>query len=437
MPEAKATRDPQERLFLVYVNPDESEDEVVEQELEGLVEAAGGVVAGMTRQRLSRPHKRSYIGSGKVEEVKLYALEAEADTVVVDTELSGIQLRNLEEAWGVRVLDRTSLILDIFAGRAKTREGQLQVELAQLTYRLPRLMSIYTKFERQRGGIGMRGPGETQLESDRRMINARIAKLKLEIDNVKQHRQLNRATRQSHPIPTLSLVGYTSAGKSTLMNRLCQTTLLADAMPFATLDPTTRRVDGEEFSFFLTDTVGFIRNLPTQLVAAFRATLEETLVTDLLIHVVDVSHPDWEGQRDAVIQTIEGIGGNISHHNVASNSTKGSAFIPMLTVFNKIDALPDQSMARRLVAEWPNSVAISALTGEGVEELQAVAHKILNSRTAIVSALIPYEKSSLVESCHKFGKVHKEEYREDGILIEAEVVPEWAARLAAYAIRPV
>jgi len=241
MPEAKPTQAPQERLFLVFVNSDEGEDPYVELELEGLVEAAGGVVVGMTRQRLAKPHKRGYVGSGKVDEIKLYAEEVGADTVAVDAELSGIQLRNLEEAWGMRVVDRTTLILDIFASRAYTREGQLQVELAQLTYRLPRLMSIYTKFERQRGGIGMRGPGETQLESDRRMINARISRLKEEIEGVKQHRQLQRASRHDHPVPTVSLVGYTSAGKSTLMNRLCHTDLLADAMPFATLDPTTRR----------------------------------------------------------------------------------------------------------------------------------------------------------------------------------------------------
>lgn len=420
MVQAKPTQAPQEKLFLVFVNSDEVEDPHVELELEGLVEAAGGVVAGSARQRLDKPHKKGYIGKGKVEEVKLYALESGADTVVIDAELSGIQLRNLEEEFGLRVVDRTTLILDIFARRARTREGQLQVELAQLTYRLPRLMSVYTKFERQRGGIGMRGPGETQLESDRRMINARIARLKEEIEGVKQHRKLQRASRESHPIPTMSIVGYTSAGKSTLMNRLCATDLLADAMPFATLDPTTRRVEApDQFSFFLTDTVGFIRNLPTQLVAAFRATLEEVLVADLLLHIVDLSHPDWEGQRDAVMETIERIGGED---------------VPMLTVFNKIDACEDQTMARKLVAEWPDSVAISALTGEGIPDLLAAAKKMLSGRTGLIKALIPYDKSALVEACHKYGRVLHEDYRADGIYVEAEVVPEWQAKLAPFEV---
>lgn len=420
MPELKSTQAPQEQVFLVFVNSDEADDEHVELELEGLVEAAGGTVVGSTRQRLDRPHKSGYIGSGKVQEVLAYAVESQADTVVVDAELSGIQIRNLEEILGRRVIDRTTLILDIFARRAHTREGMLQVELAQLTYRLPRLMSVYTKFERQRGGIGMRGPGETQLESDRRMINARIAKLKDEIEGVKQHRKLQRAQRRAHPVPTLALVGYTSAGKSTLMNRLSGANLLADAMPFATLDPTTRRVEAsDQFQFFLTDTVGFIRNLPTQLVAAFRATLEEVVEADLLLHIIDVSHPDWEGQRDAVLETVESIGGEN---------------VPMLTVFNKVDALEDPTEARRLVAEWPDSVAVSALTGKGIEDLITMARKMLKDRTGLIHALLPYDQSGLVEAVHKYGRVLKEEYREDGIYLEAEVVPEYSAKLAQYRV---
>ncbi len=420
MPEAQPTQPPQERLFLVFVNTDEADDKSLEDELEGLVEAAGGEVAGSTRQRLSKPTKATYIGSGKVEELKVYASETASDTVVVDAELTGIQIRNLEEALGRRVVDRTSLILDIFAGRAKTREGRLQVELAQYTYRLPRLMSVYTKFERQRGGIGMRGPGETKLESDRRMVNARIAKLREEIEEVKRHRHLQRESRSNNPVPTVSLVGYTSAGKSTLMNSLTGTDLLADAMPFATLDPTTRRVQTTDgFTFFLTDTVGFIRHLPTQLVAAFRATLEEVAQADLLLHVIDVSHEDWEGQRDAVLETIETI---------------DASGVPMVTVFNKVDALSDPSLARRLVAEWPDSVAVSALTGSGLDDLTAVVHRHLRNRFGHIEALIPYEKSALVESCHKFGRVLREEYRDDGILVVAEVVPEWRSKLEPYAV---
>ncbi|MBS1724967.1 MAG: GTPase HflX [Armatimonadetes bacterium] len=420
MPGPVNTQAPVERFFLVFVNPDEADDHYVEQELEGLVEAAGGEVTGMSRQRLDRPHKATYIGSGKVEEVRLAAAETEADAVIVDAELTGIQLRNLEERLAIRVLDRTTLILDIFAGRAKTREGQLQVELAQYTYRLPRLMSVYTKFERQRGGIGMRGPGETKLESDRRMVNARISRLKEEIEEVKRHRHLQRAARKAHPVPTVSLVGYTSAGKSTLMNRLSGTDLLADAMPFATLDPTTRRVDATDgVSFFLTDTVGFIRNLPTQLVAAFRATLEEVTESDLLLHVIDVSHEEWEGQRDAVVETIEEIGGSD---------------VPVLNVFNKIDALPSVDEATRLVTEWPNSVAVSALKGTGMADLVEMVRKQLEGRTGLVKALLPYDQNNLVESCHKFGRVLREEYREDGIYLEAELVPEWQAKLKPFLI---
>ncbi|MES1147487.1 MAG: GTPase HflX, partial [bacterium] len=318
------TQEPTERVFLVYVNEESSEDHFCELELEGLVEAAGGEHVGSTRQRLDRPFKGTCIGKGKVEEVKAYTAETQADVVIIDTELSGMQIRNLEEALGKKVIDRTQLILDIFARRARTQEGQLQVELAQLVYRLPRLMSVYTKFERQRGGIGMRGPGETKLESDRRLVRDRISRLEGEIEHVKAQRELQRESRRDQPYPFVAIVGYTSAGKSSLMNHLCHTDLLADAMPFATLDPTTRKVEtAEGDAFFLSDTVGFIRRLPTLLVASFRATLEELVHSDLLLHVVDVSNPEWEIQYDAVIETVESL---------------GAGELPCVTVFNKIDA---------------------------------------------------------------------------------------------------
>mgnify|MGYP000971910354 CR=1 FL=1 len=414
------TATPLEQFFLVFVNQDSSEDEYVELELEGLVEAAGGTVVGATRQRLDRPYKGHFVGSGKVDEIKAYAVEAGASGVIFDCELSGMQLRNLEEKLGIRVLDRTQLILDIFATRARTREGQLQVELAQLTYMLPRLMSVYTKFERQRGGIGMRGPGETKLESDRRMVRIRIAKLTSDIEGVKQHRNQQREGRRDQPHPFIAIVGYTSAGKSTLMNRICQTDLLADAMPFATLDPTIRKVertDGE--SFFLSDTVGFIRNLPTMLVAAFRATLEEVVQADLLLHVVDVSQENWEIQSDVVQETIDALGGEN---------------VPVLTVFNKIDALEDKVQARHLVSEWPDSVAISARTGEGMDDLFAMISKMLAGRTSLIEALVPYDQAKLVENSYEFGRILEKEYREDGIYLRAELVPEMRGRLMPYAI---
>ncbi|MBX3112701.1 MAG: GTPase HflX [Fimbriimonadaceae bacterium] len=411
---------PKERLFLVYVNEDESEDLYCEQELEGLVEAAGGEVAGSTRQRLGRPHKATCVGSGKVEEVKAYAAETQADVVVFDCELTGIHIRNLEERLERRVIDRTQLILDIFARRARTREGMLQVELAQLSYSLPRLMSVYTKFERQRGGIGMRGPGETKLESDRRLVRDKIAKLNVEIDEVQKHRELQRAGRRDQPYASVAIVGYTSAGKSTLMNRLCDTDLLADAMPFATLDPTTRKVQlADGHSFFLSDTVGFIRKLPTMLVAAFRATLEELLHADLLLHVVDVSHPEWETQMDAVTETVAALGG---------------ADIPVLTVFNKVDALADAGVATGLVAQWPDSVAISALTGLGMADLADAVVRMVRDRFGLVRALVPYDQAQLAESAYRFGRVVHKEYRDDGIYLEAEVVAEMRGRLAPYAV---
>ncbi len=409
-----------EKLFLVYVNEDEEEDAYVEQELEGLVEAAGGEVVGATRQRVGRPTKATFVGSGKVEEIKAYAAETQADVVVFDCELTGIHIRNLEEKLERRVIDRTQLILDIFARRAKTREGMLQVELAQLSYSLPRLMSVYTKFERQRGGIGMRGPGETKLESDRRMVRAKISKLTDEIDLVRRHRDLQRESRKDQPYPTVAIIGYTSAGKSTLMNRVSHTDLLADAMPFATLDPTTRKVQLEDgHAFFLSDTVGFIRNLPTMLVAAFRATLEELLHADLLLHVVDVSNPEWEMQMDAVTETVATLGGQE---------------MPVLTVFNKIDALPDKGAATELVAHWPDSVAVSALTGLGMRDLAAAIVRMVQERFGVVRALVPYDHAQLAENAYRFGRVLTKEYRDEGIFLEAELVAEMRGKLEPFKV---
>ncbi len=409
-----------ERVALVFVNQDESEDLLFEEELTGLCEAAGLEPVATVRQRLERPSKRTYIGSGKVEEVAALVREVDADLVLVDGELSGIQHRNLQEGVERRVLDRTQLILDIFAQRARTKEGMLQVELAQLSYMLPKLMSVYTKFERQKGGIGMRGPGETKLESDRRLVRDRIARLGQEIEEVKRVRDQQRASRRRHPFPFASLVGYTSAGKSTLMNRLAQTDLLADAMPFATLDPTTRKVDlPEGYALFLTDTVGFIRNLPTQLVAAFRSTLEEVTFSDFILHVVDVSHDGWEMQRDAVLETLAAL-------NAAQK--------PCLTVFNKVDRLDSPLEVQALLEEWPGTVAISAVTGEGMDTLLEAVVNLVRELLAPMKALLPYEASALVQSGYDFGRVHKVEYREDGIYLEGEFVQELLEKLRRYAL---
>lgn len=407
-----------ETAVLVYVNEDEAEDQVAEDELEGLCEAARVEPVASIRQRLERPYKTNYVGSGKVEEIALLVRETGADMLLLDGELSGIQQRNLAEACGVKVIDRTQLILDIFARRARTKEGMLQVELAQLTYMMPKLMSVYTKFERQKGGIGMRGPGETKLESDRRIVRDRIARLEGEIEDVRRVRDQQRAGRRRHPFPFASIVGYTSAGKSTLMNRLSGTELLADDMPFATLDPTTRKVDlPEGYSMFLTDTVGFIRNLPHHLVAAFQSTLEEVTFSDFIIHLVDVSNPAWEIQRDAVIETLE---------------TLKAAEKPMLTVFNKIDRLTNRTMPRRLVAEWPNSVAISASTGVGIDDMLLAVIRQVQDLLGTVRALIPYSESGLVQECYDYGRVRNVEYREDGILLEGELVLEMRQKLKKY-----
>lgn len=409
-----------EKAVLVYVNEDEADDLHVEDELEGLCEAAGVEPVGSIRQRLDRPYRPTYVGKGKVDEVAMLAKEAGADIVLIDGEVTGMQQRNLEEAFGVRVVDRTQLILDIFARRARTREGMLQVELAQLTYMLPKLMSVYTKFERQKGGIGMRGPGETKLETDRRMVRDRISRLGDEIEEVKKHRDQQRASRRKHPFPFASIVGYTSAGKSTLMNRMAGTELLADAMPFATLDPTTRKVDlPEGYSLFLTDTVGFIRNLPTNLVAAFRSTLEEVVFADFLLLLVDASHPAWDVHHGAVLDTLEALGAQDK---------------PAILVFNKVDLLDEAGKATlaEAMALWPRSVAISASTGEGIASLMEAIVEQVKELLGYVKALVPYSESGLVQDCYDYGRVLAVDYREEGIVIEAELVAEMRQKLARY-----
>ncbi|MBS1717655.1 MAG: GTPase HflX [Armatimonadetes bacterium] len=407
-----------ETAVLVYVNEYEEEDNFAEEELEGLCEAAHVEPQASLRQRLDRPSKGTFIGKGKLQELNAVVRETGCDVVVVDGELSGIQQRNIQEVVGCKVIDRTQLILDIFARRAKTKEGMLQVELALLTYMLPKLMSVYTKFERQKGGIGMRGPGETKLETDRRMVRDRIARLKLEIEEVKRTRSQQRSSRRKHPFPFACLVGYTSAGKSTLMNRLAGTELLADAMPFATLDPTTRKIDLlDGYSLFLTDTVGFIRHLPTQLVAAFRSTLEEVTGSDLLIHIVDVSQPNWELQRDAVIETLADIGAEDK---------------PVLTVFNKIDLVADTFLARKLTAEWPNSTVISAATGYGIDGMLDRLMEMVKGMLAPIEAVVPYSESGLVQECYDFGRVLSVDYKDDGIHVRAELVAEMRHRLARF-----
>ena len=416
--------DVSDRAILVSLESgDEEKDQASLEELKELASTAGAEVVGELAQKRQRPDVASYLGKGKVEELFAQVKDVDASLVIVNGELSPTQLRNMESALDhTRVVDRTQLILDIFAQRAHTREGQLQVELAQLTYLLPRITSLYTQFERQQGGIGMRGPGETKLESDRRRIRNRIADLQKEIEEVRKQRSVQRQARKKLPFPTAALVGYTSAGKSTLLNTLSGSDVLVDRKLFATLDPTTRRVvlpDG--WAVLMTDTVGFIQNLPHDLVAAFRATLEEVTESDFLIHVVDVSHPNMEEQVAAVHQVLRELKADDK---------------PTITVFNKSDLIQDQYVLRKLIADVPNSIYISAKTHDGIPQLMTLLIKTIQDLLVHVSLEIPYERSDLLSLCYDHGRVIGVEYTQDHILVEAQVSRDIAGKLEKYR-RPV
>jgi GTP-binding protein HflX len=409
----------QERAILVSVEPDEALRPYALEELTALAQTAGAEVVSEFYQRRDRPDPAYFIGPGKAQELHAGIREADANLVIVDSELSPVQARNLEETLDCRVIDRTQLILDIFAQRAHTREGKLQVTLAQLTYLLPRLSGLYTKFERQQGGIGVRGgAGETKLETDRRKVRETISDLEAQLAEIRSTRQQQRAHRRRLPFPTAALVGYTSAGKSTLLNTLSGSQVYADPKLFATLDPTTRRVvlpDG--WAILLTDTVGFIRNLPTHLIAAFRATLEETIEADFLIHVVDASHPHRDMQREAVLDVLDDLGAGDK---------------PIITVFNKADLVTDQYALRALVTATENAVYISARTAEGISHLMGRIVETLSSLLEDVHLRIPYDRSDLVAQCYEYGRVLKADYREDGIYVEARITRDLAGRVRSY-----
>ena len=385
------------------------------QELELLAETAGIDVLGSITQNLASPNPRTYIGTGKLEELKLLAEELDADAILFDEELSPRHQRELEKEFNrnMKVLDRTALILDIFAQHADTREGMLQVELAQYKYRLPRLTRAWTHLARQTGGasgrsgsvggVGLRGPGETQLEVDRREINKRIDKLEDELEKVRQHRHRYRQQRRKTNIPVVALVGYTNAGKSTLLNSLTDAGIYVADQLFATLDPTTRQLElptGE--TVLMTDTVGFIQKLPTDLVAAFQATLEEITEADLLLHVIDGSHENAELQRKTVLETLEAI---------------GAGEIPILTVYNKIDLLNAEDLQELKQTAEPTARFISATERDGFAGLiEAIAAGVVQGFEH-VSVLLPYEMGRLVSLFHEKGHVEKLEHEEAGVRI--------------------
>lgn len=404
----------------ILVGLEDSSDDWQEsmEELEQLTFTAGAEVVDRFTQKRSEPNNATYIGHGKAEELAGLAHEIGADLVIFDGEVTPTQQRNLAKILELRVVDRTQLILDIFAQRAHTREGNLQVELAQYHYLLPRLAGSRTDLSRLGGGIGTRGPGETKLEADRRRVRKRITDLEEEIEEVRHQRERQRASRRDLPFHSAALVGYTSAGKSTLMNLLSGAELFVDQKLFATLDPTTRRVDLDTgWSVLLTDTVGFIRNLPHDLVAAFRATLEEVRFADFLIHVVDISHPHWQHQHDTVLEVLGDLDADRK---------------PIITVLNKIDKLPDTYEARKLVTEMPNAVYISAEKNDGIPQLMQKISQTIESLLVKVSALIPYTHSDLITQCYGNGRVEKAEHLPEGTLIIAHLTQEMAGRLEPY-----
>ena len=380
------------------------------EELKQLADTAGAVVVNRFIQRRAKPDPAFFIGKGKVQELALHAQQENIDLCIFDDELTPAQQRNIEQVMGVRILDRTALILDIFAQRARTNEGKLQVELAQLQYNLPRIMGKGLILSRLGGGIGTRGPGETKLEVDRRRIRDRIAFIKDSIEKVRAVRTLHRIKRAKNQVPSISLVGYTNAGKSTLLNLLTQSDIYAKDQLFATLDPTTRQlILPDKHEAILTDTVGFIQRLPHQLVAAFRSTLEEVAEADLLLHVIDVSHELYQEQSDAVYKVLEQIG--------AQNKT-------ILTVYNKIDKLPSKNALAQRLAQQENSVCISAKSGIGIEELLALISENLKLKSIEVTLLIPYTESEKAAKLHTIGTVLEQEYKENGTFMKVRLASE-------------
>lgn len=416
-----------ERVVLVGVWTTRDEADVVNSlgELRQLAETAGSEVLDALFQRRERPDPATYIGRGKVDEVREVVNATGADTVICDGELSPAQLRNLEDRIKVKVVDRTALILDIFASHAKSSEGKAQVELAQLQYLRQRLRGWGGNLSRQTGGraaggvgIGGRGPGETKIETDRRRIRTRIARLREQLRDLEGTRQIKRQERRRHQVPSVAIVGYTNAGKSSVLNRLTGAGVLVENALFATLDPTTRRsqtADGRTYT--LTDTVGFVRHLPHDLVEAFRSTLEESVEADLLLHVVDGSDADPFGQVSAVREVLADI---------------GAGDVPEQLLINKVD-LADPGMLQSLRTRFPDAVFASARTGEGLDEVRAVVERRLPTPGTEVTALVPYSRGDLIDRIHREGELVTMEHTGDGTRVVARVHADLAGELGAFA----
>ena len=396
----------QERVILFAASTNASDDtEESVEELRELVKTAGAETVGVVIQNRENIHPGTYLGKGKIQELKEMVWESGATGVVCDDELSPAQLKNLEDALDTKVMDRTMIILDIFAARAKTREGKIQVELAQLRYRAVRLVGLRNSLSRLGGGIGTRGPGETKLEVDRRRIHERISQLKSELQDVERHRDVVRKQREQSGTLTAAIVGYTNAGKSTLLNKLTGAGILAEDKLFATLDPTTRALTlpgGEKV--LLTDTVGFIRKLPHHLVEAFKSTLEEARYCDVILHVVDCSNPQMDMQMHMVYETLRRL--DIKDKEI-------------ITVFNKVDRPDADTACRDMSADY--KVKLSAKTGEGIEELLDLFAIILRNRRIYFEKIFAYRDAGRIQTIRKSGQLLSEEYQDDGIHVKAYV----------------
>ena len=391
----------EEKVLLIGVSTQDEDMEASLDELGELADTAGAVVLGRVIQNREAAHPGTYIGKGKIEEVRLLAEELGADGVICDDELSPAQLRGLEKELELKVMDRTLVILDIFAKHATTREGKLQVEMAQLGYRLARLSGLGKSLSRLGGGIGTRGPGEKKLETDRRLIKSRLARLNRELKQMQLHRDTARKQRLERAVPVAAVVGYTNAGKSTLMNALSGAGILAQDKLFATLDPTTRRMKlpgGQEL--LLTDTVGFIRKLPHHLVEAFKSTLEEARYADFILHVVDSSSPQMDAQMETVYETLQAL------------DITGK---PVITLFNKRDLTEGAELPKDLKAS--RTLGISAATGEGLLKLQELLEDYLRESRVLVEKVYPYAQAGDIARIRRYAQILEEEYREDGIYV--------------------